>query len=511
MTEAFERFDVWRVYVDPQWIEHLADRWQGRWGEKRVVKWFTNRPADRVGGATPSCATRGKQKLNVYDEEHRQMHTISKDRPDSPRKMDLAMAAVLSWEARSDAIAAAPDSASQRLTVQGFRFNGGEDADGDAWGIWQRNSLDSESILLHTEAIKVGEGYVLVTPTGDGPRITVEDPAHCEVELDPADRRRRVAGLRCWPDVVTGNVLANLYLPNAIYRWQGRRQRSGEIFWTARDDEPLPNDLGIVPLVPFLNSPGLYGGRSDLRDVIPLLNAVNKLCLDMMVAAEFGAYRQKILSGIGEIRDQHGNTVDNFEEVMGNSRLLTIPSKDAKVTDLAASDLSNYTTAIESLLQHIAAITSTPPPYMLTGSGVLPSSGEALKVAESGLVAKVRRKMVTFGESWEEVARLAFRARADAGDDDKADDYAAETIWVDPESRTEAQRVDALVKLRQGLGIPQTELWKMVPWATETLVKRWKAAAADEALAAQLADPLAAQVTGPPAATPPTVVVEPAG
>jgi hypothetical protein len=38
------------------------------------------------------------------------MHTISKDRPDSPRKMDLAMAGTLSWEARGDAIAAGATS-----------------------------------------------------------------------------------------------------------------------------------------------------------------------------------------------------------------------------------------------------------------------------------------------------------------------------------------------------------------------------------------------------------------
>ena len=34
------------------------------------------------------------------------MHTLSKDAFASPRKIDAAMAAVLSWEARSDAIAA---------------------------------------------------------------------------------------------------------------------------------------------------------------------------------------------------------------------------------------------------------------------------------------------------------------------------------------------------------------------------------------------------------------------
>jgi hypothetical protein len=40
-----------------------------------------------------------RRKQNVYDDDHRQMHTITKDRPDSPRKMDGAMAGGLSWEA----------------------------------------------------------------------------------------------------------------------------------------------------------------------------------------------------------------------------------------------------------------------------------------------------------------------------------------------------------------------------------------------------------------------------
>lgn len=125
MVDAFDRYVVWRAYVDPQWIEHLLDRWQGRWGDKRVVPWWTNRPrpiawavrnyltAIAAGDVTHNgdpevaahIANARRQKLNIFDDEHRQMHTISKDRPDSPRKIDAAMAAVLSWEARGDAIA----------------------------------------------------------------------------------------------------------------------------------------------------------------------------------------------------------------------------------------------------------------------------------------------------------------------------------------------------------------------------------------------------------------------
>lgn len=398
------------------------------------------------------------------------------------------------------------DSAAQRLTVQGFRFGGGEDADKDAWGMWQRNALDAESVLLHTEAVKVGEGYVLVSPNDtdrEWPRITVEDPAHCEVELDPANRRRRLAGLKCWRDDAAGRLFATLYLPDAVHRWQAPVPRVGQAPRWADRDEPGGNPLGVVPLVPFLNSPGLYGGRSDLRDVIPLLNAVNKLCCDMIVAAEFGAYRQRVFAGIGDVRGPDGKPIQNFEEVAGQSRVITIPSPDVRVQDLAASDLSNYTTAIESLLQHIAAITSTPPPYMLTGSGPLPASGEALKVAETGLVAKVRRKMLDFGEAWEDVARLAFRLR---GDLERGTDYACETVWVDPESRTEAQRVDALVKLKD-LGVPIRALWKRIPWATEGEVQRWAQMAEEDALAAQLADPF----TGaPPAQAPPLPAPVPA-
>jgi hypothetical protein len=40
-----------------------------------------------------------------YDEQGKKMWLIRKERPDSPHKIDLAMAAVLSWEARNDALA----------------------------------------------------------------------------------------------------------------------------------------------------------------------------------------------------------------------------------------------------------------------------------------------------------------------------------------------------------------------------------------------------------------------
>jgi hypothetical protein len=139
MVEAFRRFNVWRVYVDPQFIEGLLDRWQGRWTEKRVIPWLTNkdRPIAWAVRNYTTAVNAGdfkhsgdlvfvehvrnarKKKLNVFDDATppQQMHTLAKDRHDSPRKIDAAMAAVLSWEARGDAIAAGATKARSRVLV----------------------------------------------------------------------------------------------------------------------------------------------------------------------------------------------------------------------------------------------------------------------------------------------------------------------------------------------------------------------------------------------------------
>jgi hypothetical protein len=47
-----------------------------------------------------------KRNARARDDEGKPMWTIQKDRHDSPRKIDVAMAGCLSWEARRDAIAA---------------------------------------------------------------------------------------------------------------------------------------------------------------------------------------------------------------------------------------------------------------------------------------------------------------------------------------------------------------------------------------------------------------------
>ena len=154
---------------------------------------------------------------------------------------------------------------------------------------------------------------------------------------------------------------------------------------------------------------------------------------------------------------------------------------NVKFGQLDAADLQPYIRAVEACIQHIASTTRTPPHYLLGQSGAFPS-GESLKATETGLVAKVRRRQGDFGESWEECIGLAFAA---AGDAKRAGIEDKEAVWKDPEVRTEAEHVDALLKLK-ALGVPLEQLWEDAGYSPQ-LIAKWKDAAAAAAEAAATA------------------------
>jgi hypothetical protein len=124
MVEAMQRYVVWRVYIDPQYIDNLVEKWSNRYGPKRVIEWMTYRPRQiawavreyeqAISGGdvhhdgnemfVSHVGHARKRMLTVKDDKERLMHTLSKDSVRSLRKIDAAMAAVLSWKARSDAI-----------------------------------------------------------------------------------------------------------------------------------------------------------------------------------------------------------------------------------------------------------------------------------------------------------------------------------------------------------------------------------------------------------------------
>ena len=138
---AFERFTVVGLYADPAYWADTLDRWMAEFGPRlrvrasaqRPIEWWTNRPKPMVDALerfheavlTQQLSHDGgsvltRHVLNARRRVGRSGITISKEFPGSPRKIDAAMAAVLAYECRGDAVTAGFARRKRRRKAYGF-------------------------------------------------------------------------------------------------------------------------------------------------------------------------------------------------------------------------------------------------------------------------------------------------------------------------------------------------------------------------------------------------------
>ena len=372
------------------------------------------------------------------------------------------------------------DAPAQRLRVIGFRFGDVENMDADpvAWSIWQRNHLDADSGMLQHKAIVTGQACALVWPEDGTAQITVEHPSQAIVAYEAGSNRRRAAGLKCWIEGDQRRVV--LYLPGLVYKWTGRDTGVEGITadlepWRPATDTswPILNPLGQVPLVEFRANPDLRpapfgGGRGEFEDVLTIQDRINKTIFDRLVTAEFQAFRQRWAIGW---------TPEDPNQAMqaSMSHLLTFEDENVKVGEFSQADFTPFIKAVESDVQAMAAATETPTFYTL--GSISNISGDTLKALQDGLISKTEAHRDNFGESWEEVLRLALRAEGDP----RATDEASAVLWRDIEHRTWAETVDAALKML-ATGVPREAIWAKLPGTTPQDIERWRVMAADEAL-----------------------------
>ncbi|MFF1756139.1 terminase [Streptomyces sp. NPDC058266] len=127
--EAFDRYDVVGMYADPaKWESHVAD-WEAAYGRRLKVQATRAHPIEwwMTGGRSVlivralekfhTALTEGelthdgssalvRHLLNARRRKTRSGLQITKEHPDSAKKIDATVAAVLAWQCRLDAIAA---------------------------------------------------------------------------------------------------------------------------------------------------------------------------------------------------------------------------------------------------------------------------------------------------------------------------------------------------------------------------------------------------------------------
>jgi hypothetical protein len=376
-----------------------------------------------------------------------------------------------------------------RLVVQGFRVGSGDDtdaADDAAWKIWQANRLDASSVMAHREAMKYGVCFLMVDPFDkDGnrlegnrsPRITVESPMQVVGQRDAQDRYQLINAIKKWIGD-DDHLYLNLYLPEVVYKYRSTAPAPSalpndegrllqQVNWAQYGE--VENPLGVVPIVPMENCPDLIlGGRSDLDDLIPLNDGLNKVLRDMLVTSEYQAFQQRVIIGAEVPKDPTTGkpmTENQVQLMASRSRAWLFPNPNTKVESLAQVDLTPYTAAVDLFIHHLSMISQTPA-YMLVGK-MANLSADAIRAAELGFVGKLQTKQTDFGVAWERAEGLALRAAENASADD-----VIETIWKDAAANSGSILSNELVQM-SSVGVPQEILWER--WgASPQDVERWR-------------------------------------
>jgi len=446
-----------------------------------------------------------RPRMVLMDRYYRGEHPL----PDIPRELTREYRRML-VQSRSNFMGVVVDAPAERLSLQGFRVRGAEDADQDAWAWWLDQGMDVDANIAIVNALSMGRGYLSVWKYQgeDEPRVQIEDPRMAMVEMDHSNRQRRAAGLRLSNDDWTGTVCADVWFNGERFRFRSKADRMlRSTLWPQTWQPPFPiddsqvrftnqvlreepaktvdewsaswievekakNPYGDVPIIPIVNKPStlkIPDGESEIDDVYLTQERINEMLFNRSLAAWTAAYQQKWATGIDiPIDPKTGQAIQTFQAAI--DRLFADTSPEAKFGAFPATDLNNYIQAVEEDVQHIAVQTRTPRHYFLQ-QGQSPS-GDAIKSAEAGLVAKVLERQKQYGRSFSEAIRLWHKMKGQTP-------QPIETIWGDPEFRTLAELTDAIIKqvqagitpipvAREKLGNSPSEIERMELFDTQT-------------------------------------------
>lgn len=313
------------------------------------------------------------------------------------------------------------DALADRLTLAGIEAAGGGDA-AQEWGdaLWRSNRLDGLQIKVRESVLIDGETFVMaqVRVNGDGSRTVTlaHEPAwDGRTGILPIyDERREslVAAVKVW--TVTDGLRMNIYYPDQTHKY--RRVGTGAL---ERTDVQQTREVG-VPLVAFRNR---SNGRSELRNVVPLQDSLNRTLVSMVMSAELTAFSvlfstgwkppQAITPGMifsAMVADEKGEPIitDDPEEARAYATL----NSSYSLERIEAGSLEQLISQADWLVDTIATVSSTPVPSQMGGSS---ASGEALKERNSRLTSKAHRAQTQLGNAWEDLWELAQRQQATFG------------------------------------------------------------------------------------------------
>ena len=353
-----------------------------------------------------------------------------------------------------------------RLIIDGFQTIGdGTSTDTDALiaEIWRRNRMRVRAKQVHQDALIDGDAFAIVWPDADKRAVIYPNRAHLvTVVYHDEQPGYIVKAAKVWQGD-DKRVRVNLMYPDRIEKWVSTQtQTSGvgapraESFVPFESDDdpepwPLPNPYKSVPVFHFANRASIGEmGISELDEMLPLTDALNKTNADLIVAEEFFAVPQRWAIGAEDF---------NPKKITPGG-VWAVESPDVQFGEFNAADIEQLVTIGDMWRRAIARVTRTPDHHFSAGGEV--PSGESLKMLEAPLVAKVTDAQDSWGMVWGDVMRFAARVE---GVENAPE---VETIWRDTTPRNEKEAVEMAAQKRD-LGVSEEQALREIGYTADDI------------------------------------------
>jgi len=291
------------------------------------------------------------------------------------------------------------DSLLDRLTLSGFAIE--DKAAKDALdNLWTEQDVAFDAERIHKAAIVTGEAYLVVEQDDDKVvKLFSNQPHLCHAFYSENNPKEMEFAAKWWEHEAETHL--TLYYTDHLEHYTASGKRTDIAvagnFQADIDLPEEPNPWSRIPVFHFCPDHDRILG--ELTNVVPLQNAINKLFADMMVSAEFGAFKQRYII----------SNADTAKLKNGPNELWEIPAGDkdeesTQVGSFDATELQNFIGAMDNIATKIAVITRTPKHYLLQAGDV---SGEALLAMEAPLVKKAKKYSERLEVSWRSAAVFA--------------------------------------------------------------------------------------------------------
>lgn len=280
----------------------------------------------------------------------------------------------------------------QRLEVTGWDGGGATAAE----QIWTDGTYPLRQDTFYRWGLVHGNAYLAVADGAMQANPATLMYAHPDVD----DWSRTAWAGKCWNDGNDWNAI--LWDEENVYRYvaknRGRKRDQAGVRIQppgGRDfalDSTERHGFGQVPVV--MVNPYGYLGAPLLDQISPIQDRINKITANKLVAAEFGAFRQRVFFTRQEL------SADAVKQSPDTAIVLDPGDSDAqaRVQEMTATDLANYDNAKNSEVDALFTIASLPR-HMRVNPGTAPS-GEAIKADEGPFTESLTDHQREFGQAY---------------------------------------------------------------------------------------------------------------